>query len=550
MLNRKFVNTLFFLICCGICFNNIPVPLQMNFIGGPVGSYIIFYPLALGMVYTIYQQYKYRNVFVYLNKFLFFSCLYLFIVLTSTVIGLYNYPYYDLVFSGPINQIEKLPKLINLLQSVGIEVNAKVLLGFWITARVIKTVILEIFWCFGSAYMIFCWYYNDCSEGIKIFIKGIVVSLLIFLAYGFIDVFYLAGNDTAKNILEITNPYIHTIKNSIGWWPPLLWKGQLRSVFSEPSNIGNYIAAALPVLWYVYYRRQNKIWLVLSSLIVFMAVLSKARTAYAMLFGMSLLLLLLISYVKRIDLLKKYFVIILCSIFAFGCGVKFLDYAKEANKVQNNKYVTTNISKNTKPLNPKKNNKNRSNIVNKKNEVTAAKVIDENLLSLAGNNGRSNGARYALIKSNLRIAADYPLLGVGNGLATAYIVDNYTEAEKKDREVKMWVSSFYKKGVFASGSAPGTALNEYITRLAQNGIIGLSVFMFPFLFILVKLLKLLKESKEDLQLNILFIIFVMISLLVAGCNSNLNVVFAIWPLLGLSYAIYYQNKLGIINDKK
>ena len=62
----------------------------------------------------------------------------------------------------------------------------------------------------------------------------------------------------------------HPIKIRQDWWPPLLWKGQLRSVFPEPSHIGNYIALSMPVLWYLYLRDESKTILCLSCMLTFL----------------------------------------------------------------------------------------------------------------------------------------------------------------------------------------------------------------------------------------------------------------------------------------
>ena len=36
----------------------------MNFLGGPIGNKLLFYPVFIGLLYTIYYQLKYRNVFI------------------------------------------------------------------------------------------------------------------------------------------------------------------------------------------------------------------------------------------------------------------------------------------------------------------------------------------------------------------------------------------------------------------------------------------------------------------------------------------------------
>lgn len=40
----KLINIIFFLICFGLIFNNIPKALQMSFWGGPIGDKLVFLP--------------------------------------------------------------------------------------------------------------------------------------------------------------------------------------------------------------------------------------------------------------------------------------------------------------------------------------------------------------------------------------------------------------------------------------------------------------------------------------------------------------------------
>ena len=61
MKNKIFIVELIFL---SLVFNEIPRNLQMNFLGGPVQSKLVFYPLFIGFIYTIYCQYKYKDVLV------------------------------------------------------------------------------------------------------------------------------------------------------------------------------------------------------------------------------------------------------------------------------------------------------------------------------------------------------------------------------------------------------------------------------------------------------------------------------------------------------
>lgn len=104
---------------------------------------------------------------------------------------------------------------------------------------------------FGVSYMIFCWYHDDWKRGFNFFTKGILCSLIFVIGYSVFEIQYLAGGEFGKQFLEQINPYIHVIKVEHDWWPPLLWPDkQLRSVFPEPSHMGNYAAILLPVLWF------------------------------------------------------------------------------------------------------------------------------------------------------------------------------------------------------------------------------------------------------------------------------------------------------------
>ena len=529
-MNKKAINILFFLISLFLIFNNVPKIIQMNFIGGgTLGNKLVFYPLIIGLIYTIYCQYKHKNILINFDKFLKFIAVYLAITFISLIIGLYNYPYYDLVINGPVTQIEKLPKVIAILDSFSINVDQKVLIAFWMIARVVKGLLFDTFYTFGGAYMIYCWYYNDWQKGLNIFIKGTLTGLAIVLGYGCIEIFYLSGNDIAKNILSILNPYIHVIKVDHNWWPPLLWAKQARSVFPEPSHIGNYLAFTLPVLWCLIINiraynelKLNKIILLCLTFIFSMIIfLAQARTASAMFFGMSALYVLLLCYLYIKDYWKNFAKIIIVSILAFVVSLTFINnFINKPVAIQNvNNTKIETIDENADSVN---------------------NYISNNLSSLASIDQRSNGARYALIKSNLRIGMDNLFFGAGKGLTGAYVSANFTEKEKQNKEVKMWVTNQKKEGVLRYGLG---AMNEYVGRFAETGIIGLIAFLCPFFYILYKLFKALKHSPNAIQIKILLLLTSLIGVMVAGMNGSLNIFYSTWIVLGLCYAAVFNKKL-------
>lgn len=510
-MNSGYRNIIFFFICFFLIFNNVPKAIQMNFIGGPVGNKLVLYPLLVGFVYTVWCQWHCGGVFARIGCFGKYCAIYLGTALVSLLLGLYTYPYWDLVLAGPVDQIEKLPKMMALLHSYGIEADSRVLMSIWIVVRQIKGLLLEMFWCLGGAYMVYCWYKDDWHQGMKIGTYALVASLAVFIGYGMIDALYLYGNITAKEILMAVNPYLHPILTNNGWWPPLLWTNQLRSVFAEPSHVGNYLGVAFPFLLYWYFKSKNKIFLAIVSVVVFLVVLTNARTAYAMMGGMLCLSGMLVLLWAR-ALWKQIIAVFIAAVIGFSGGVVFF-----------------NSSSGT--------------------EVTAESLVEDNIGSLASAEKRSNGTRYALIKCNLRIAAQNPIFGVGNGLGQAYMIENYTENERQNSEVAEWISRAQKYGFFASGQGFGDAMNEFVTRLSNRGAVGLVVFLIPFLYLMYRVCR---YKKRDADIERLTVVLAVVSCLVAGCNGSINLIYGYWILLGLGYAMCLGSEESVddVNDER
>ncbi len=282
-----------------------------------------------------------------------------------------------------------------------------------------------------------------------------------------------------------------------------MWKNQLRSVFVEPSHVGNYLALVFPVLLYYCLKYKNTLSLFLVGCVSFLVVLTKARTAYAMVGGMLLLFVIMVLLLGK-NSWRQIVAVFLAAFIGFYSGIGFF------------KSLTSNEKM--------------------KQAITAEFIIDQNLSSLAASDKRSNGARYALIKCNLRIAVQHPLFGVGSGLGLAYMLENYTDEERNNQEVADWINRSHKYGVFAAGQGYGDAMNEYITRLSNRGMVGLLVFLLPFIYIILRLYK-LKDSKYKLET--LTLIIMLISSLVAGCNGSINLIYGVWIPLGLGYAMCF-----------
>lgn len=507
----KIKDVLFFLMCLSLPFTLIPKPIQINFLGGSVGGKLLFYPLFIGIILTLWQQYKYQNIFAEWGRFKKYILIYVIIIFISLIHGLYIYPYYDLINNGPTDQIEKLPKVISALDALGIDANINFLTTYWIVIRTIKYFFLEIIYTFGCSYMIFCWYSDNWKRAFNIFLKALALSLVLTLVYGMIDFGYLAGNGYCRSILIFLNPYVHVINDNGTWWPPILWKErQLRSLFAEPSYFGMYAAFVQPFLWY-YLLKNNKNMLAWTSafVLMFFVILTKSRTAVLLMWGEIGLLFVGVVLQKKMELFKHLLWIMAISLLAFLCGIYFPLFVAARIISANNISV------------PKAN-------------ILAHDYVDENVASVSGTKQRSNRSRYAILAANISIGKQHPILGVGTSLRHAYIKDNLPSWGYND-EIKMWLRNQKEKGILNSGFPN---LCDFAVRFSETGIVGLGLFLFPLFFLFQLLYKSYKRTKRYKDIILFFVISLVASTIV-GFGDGLNILYAYWILLGLGYTICY-----------
>lgn len=514
-MNERIIYILLFVIILILIFNNIPKALQINFIGGILQTKLVFYPIFISLMYTVYCQYKDKDVIVNFDRFSKFIIVYLGEICISLIIGLYTYPYYDLVLNGSITQIERLPKVINILSNFGIFIDEKILTIIWMIQGRIKSALLEILYTFGGVYMIYCWYHNNWQTAFKIIIKAVLTSLIVIFGYCFIELFYLSGNETAKNILITITPYLHDIKSSYGWWPPLLLPGQLRSIFAEPSYYGIYFAFALPFLWYVFISVNERYYKIISfSAIIFFTFclfLTQARTAVVLFCGEVFILSIFTVYFRNKFIFKAVCKIFIAIVIAFMLSGLFIN-----NLLVDNRYGINSVES----------------------------YVESNLTSLTSTSQRSNGARYSIMIADLKIALDHPLIGVGSGLRNAYIPDYLPEMAKDNGEVKMWIQNQKEKGILRSGFPK---LGEYPSRFAETGIIGLALFLVPPFILLRKLYFKITDKGITVEDKLPYVFFTisLIGIMASGLGDTINITYCYWVLLGLGYAMCFGKEYDV-----
>lgn len=496
----------------------------------PYGRSFTSILLIIAFNYAIYAYRKkiYEYFFACKTQFFVWAVGYLGICILSLVWGLATFPYTEMFFFPP-NQLEQ-SFLVKHLANMGIYLSDGGLIPF-VMFRGIKDILIYFVFTFGASYLLYCYYYRDFASLKKVFVYGFFFSLAVIMGYSIIELFYQAGNETAKNILKQTYPwFMHMQKEPIPW-PPLLWQNQLRSVFLEPSYIGNYAAIAIPVLWGGIIQaasvRSKAGFAFLTFFYTFIIFLSQSRAAYAILLGLLFLCGVLVLWLKRFR--RSAALIGALTAVSFACACFFMlgfskhDYRKRSN-------VSSVIVSNVASLADAVEWIN-GDVKEKKEEVRSP-------------------ARYVMIRNYCKMGLERPILGVGDfqPFAAVYAMHNLTDTDKKDREIKLWLSVQEKYGVLKAGVFVATS--KYADRFGKAGILGLGLYLIPFLYALYRLLSVLYNAKihpatiYDSDLCGAFVMFLMIcGIIASGMNGNHEKFFWNFAALGAAYVFLSEHNI-------
>lgn len=561
MLNRyeRAFDVLFLLLIGTLIFAPIPKPISFEVLG-VTGKEFAIYPLGIGMILMLYVWTRSgkRDILInnsinlesqafFLNAKWYLGILSLILAL-SVISGVLSYPYYEQLLSS----IEYLPaRLIHVMEIFHSENISKAGVGLWLIFKGLKNVFFDVFWLFGGSFLIYLWYRNRPTRCFELLLKGIFCSLGIIFLYEFIELPYLMGNQMAARILTTINPYIHQIgqlNNSyIGntnaavqayaWWPPLLWKHQVRSVFPEPSFFGMYCAFAVPWLWFVWFQIKKGALLSLKGLamawamtyLYFLLFATQARTAIILFIGELFLLLTYGIYKKNKDDLTKIIAILLLATMAFSGSLIFIQIEKDRSLILNGTIDGSCIEEN-----------DSESLFSK----AGKSYISDNIASAVGKDKRSNRARFSLMEAELKVWMDHPVLGVGKGLKAAYIPDKLPSDATKSSEVKMWLDRLHANGALKA-SFPD--VSEYTSRLCEIGLLGCLLYYFPAVYLAYFFLLFLRRSRDNkqylrIQSLLSFYLISLAGILVGGISTSLNVNYCFGVLLGIGFILHHQVK--------
>lgn len=449
------IDFLFFIIILTLIFSNLPKPISLDVLG-TTGKEFAIYPLCISTILTVYIwriskkegrlldwgiDDTFNQDFTKVKWYI--SALLLFLIL-SVLLGVWSYPYYDQLLDNSEFLPARLAHAMELFHSDNISKGG---IGLWLAVKGVKNIILDTLLVFGGAFLIYLWYRKRLTRCFDLFIKGIFISLGIIFLYELIELPYLLGSQKATSILATINPYIHQIGylnnyyiantnaevQAYAWWPPLLWKHQVRSVFPEPSFFGLYCAFAIPWLWYVLFRIRDGYLASLKCIAVaavilffdFLVFATQARTAVLLFLGESALLIFYGFYQRR-NVRKRILSIILLAVIAFVGSLFFFQAEKDSFAIDEGYIVEDGTE----------------SFLQKAGES----YVSENIASAVGKSQRSNRARFSLMEAELRVWTDYPLLGVGKGLKGAYIPDKLPSDAIESSEVRMWLDRLHSNG--------------------------------------------------------------------------------------------------------
>ena len=475
-----------------------------------LGSSLSDYFFVAGLVFIVYEFIKYK--FVIDKKIKYFFVIYFLWQMICLIHGLYIYQFNELL---TLNQIPTLKVILNKLNSLGIVIDELLAIKCWLFMRFTKNIILLNNEVFLLVFYIYHLYRNNFNKGFCDIRKVILCLILIMGLYSSVELLWLklSLKSTAEMLIAI-NPLLYDPIQLNGWWPPLLWNNQLRSICQEPSFFGIISILSLPILWsYVFEAKKRKWIYFLIFYFSFMIFATNARTAIVVTGGEMFLLFISCFIVRKRLYVKKAISILLIAFLAFSANL--IDYRSILN-----------IS-----------NEDSSYLMNIEG------YMESNVASLANKDARSNSARLANLVANLNTIVEYPIFGVGTGLKDAYLDKNLPDFAYDNNEVmNNWHRYMVEKGVLKSGYP---TLNKYADVAVQNGIIGLLMYLSVVIYLLYNMFRYRKLLLQDYR--IICLIISMIGLLMAQI-SNAALVNCSGIVWGLLYCVIenLEDKYNII----
>jgi hypothetical protein len=412
--------------------------------------------------------------------------------------------------------------VLAFFHSHGMMISQEKLLDTWIVGRFFKGILLEMVYTFGFSYIMYCWFKKDPSVAVKILQKSIYIIVCIIAVYSFFELFYFFGYTWAKNVLVNVNPLLHAIKENFGWWPPLLWDSpRIRSIFPEPSQFGMYAAFFMPFIWIdILNKKRPYVKMGMAGIMSVLMFLSLSKTSTALLLLEVGLLILFLFIRQKKSLIQPCVSILIIIIVSFGINIVCL--SNYGNRPFDR--ITDVFSVN-----------NGEDIPFSYKEGITGQYVQNNIEGITNEKEGSNGTRFAIIKNDIRVGKDNFIFGVGSNLKGAYTTNYFTDDESVIPEIHNCKNLQHTQGILKTGYPN---VSEYSQRFAENGIIGLLIYILPiFILSFVTWRNRKKYSYTDEEINMLACTFIsLIGCFASGGSGVLTTIHTYWILLGIMFA--------------
>lgn len=439
--------------------------------------------------------------------FKFLGLMFLWAVISS-IIGVVLYPYYSVI---DLIQMENFKNFYDNLASFSICLDDLFAIKWWLSYKAVKYSFTYVFFSFVISFWIYHLYKDRWQEGISDIKRTLAGICIVLICYSVIEVGYLFGFVFCKNLLALINPIYMDIQSNHGWWPPLFWtQSQLRSMFPEPSFFGIFAAMTIPFFMGDFYNKKSVnmcFFILIYTFLVVMLVLSKARTGL-ILFLIEFFLIICWSLIYRFHQWKRLILLLSCTGVAFLAGLGLISQFQPVSAQD----------------------------ALQSNQVNVESYVSDNIASAVGNK-RSNNARRANVMATFRTGLDSPLLGIGINMRNEAVAEHLTEEEKENGEVSLWMRYMDEKGPLKSGFPN---LNQFSVVFAEQGIIGLILFIIPLGYIFYMIAKRM-DILRDCRIACLCISFAGLVIAFLANEAKLSV-FIIIGLLICALLNYKEEK--------
>lgn len=490
----KFQYVMLFLTILALPIFDLTKRLQFFHLGSKLSWYFALLGLiALGFEWMFFRFEVDRTSKKFLIIFVGWQILVLFF-------GLYQYPYYqeiDWHASAQLGQV------------IGLMVNHHLdfftipqVEAVWLAIRVIKNTLLNFIFTFGITVWIIHLFKNSFDHGFSTIRKFVLILAITLGIYAIPEILLFKFKmSIGYDILSMTNGFLYDVGSHLDWYPPLVWQGeQVRSYCTEPSIVGFLAATIIPLLW-SYFGKSLKltVFYIYYIMIVFM---SKSRTSNAIVIFDFLFLLPGILQAKTRRLAIMLFIL---SGIGFMCnlGMNFIP-----------PFFFQNVDSSVQ-------------------EETAYSYYENNVKSIVEKDSRSNGSRLINIVGHANVIKEHWIVGVGEGLEACYVRDNLPDGALDNKEIDSITVQLNEKGPL--GMISYGNVNNYVYIMTNEGIVGLIIYLVPFLYILWMIFK-MKLWKDH---RYVFLSIALIGNLVAEMAGE--PVMLLYIILGLLYVGIQEN---------